>query len=55
MVEVTGSIPVPPTNKIKGLWFTLNLYHYSRILVCAAREKKWFRDLLEDVIIELKN
>ena len=28
---------------------------WKRILVNAAQEKKWFRDLLEDVMIELKN
>src|SRR3972149_12009975 len=28
---------------------------WKRILVNAVREKKWFRDLLEDVMIELKN
>lgn len=27
---------------------------WKRILVSAAREKKWFRDLLDDVINELK-
>jgi hypothetical protein len=27
---------------------------WKRILVNAAREKKWFRDLLEDVMEELK-
>jgi len=27
---------------------------WKQILVNAAQEKKWFRDLLEDVMIELK-
>ena len=27
---------------------------WKRILVTTARDKKWFRDLLEDVLVELK-